>query len=155
VSRLLVFWLAALVILSGSAASDLKVRFVDVTEPSDVRFRHENGGSPDKLMVETFGSGVAWLDFDQDGFLDVYFVNGANLAVGSPSPRNVLLRNTGKGTFVDVTRQARVAGTGGYGTGVAVGDFDNDGFEIRWPSGREQVLTDVDADQILTVREPD
>lgn len=128
-SRLLACWLAALTILSGLAAPDLKVRFVDVTDQSGIRFRHENGSSPAKLMVETFGSGVAWLDFDGDGFLDLYFVNGANLAAGSPSPGNVLLRNTGKGTFVDVTRQARVAGTGGYGTGVAVGDFDNDGLD--------------------------
>ncbi|MGI8782302.1 MAG: CRTAC1 family protein [Acidobacteriota bacterium] len=127
-SRLLVFCLAALAILSGSAAPDLRVRYVDVTEQSGIRFRHENGGSPGKLMVETFGSGVAWLDFDSDSFLDLYLVNGSNLAAGSPSPGNVLLRNTGKGTFVDVTRQARVGGTGGYGTGVAVADFDNDGL---------------------------
>ncbi len=104
------------------------VQFVDVTPQSKIAFRHENGASPDKLVVETFGSGVAWIDYDNDGLLDLYFANGANLGAGKRSPGNVLLRNTGTGTFVDVTSSAGVQGNGGFGTGVAVGDYDNDGF---------------------------
>ena len=103
------------------------VQFVDVTDESKISFHHENGASKEKLMPETFGSGVGWLDYDNDGRLDLYFVNGANLNAGKASPGNMLLRNTGNGSFVDVTRQAGVAGNGGFGTGVAVGDYDNDG----------------------------
>jgi hypothetical protein len=77
-------------------------------------------------MVETFGSGAGWIDYDNDGFQDLYFVNGA------PGAGNVLYRNNGNGTFVDVTAQARVdgsgAGKGAYKTGVAVGDYDNNGY---------------------------
>ncbi|MPZ17815.1 MAG: hypothetical protein GEV06_07890 [Luteitalea sp.] len=79
-------------------------------------------------MVETFGSGVAWIDYDNDGFLDLYFVNGAAVGRRAASPGNVLYRNDGRGRFTDVTARAAVAGGGGYGTGVAVGDFDNDGW---------------------------
>src|SRR5262249_7556193 len=78
------------------------VSFLDITRSAKITFKHENGTSAEKLMVETFGSGVAWLDYDNDGFLDLFFANGANLHEGKPSPGNVLLRNTGKGTFVDV-----------------------------------------------------
>jgi hypothetical protein len=82
-------------------------------------------------MVETFGSGVAWIDYDNDGFPDLYFVNGA------PGAANVLYRNNRDGTFTDVTRQAGVAGhseqagaagKAAYKTGVAVGDYDNNGY---------------------------
>lgn len=103
-----------------------RVQFTDVTSTSGIKFRHENGASSEKFMVETFGSGVAWLDYDNDGFLDLYFLNGSNLAEKTSSPGNVLLRNTGQGTFLEVTQEAGVRGSGGYGTGVAVGDYDDD-----------------------------
>jgi hypothetical protein len=111
------------------------VSFVDITQSAKIAFKHENGASAEKLMVETFGSGVAWLDYDNDGFLDLFFANGANLSAGKPSPGNVLLRNTGKGTFVDVTQSAGVKGNGGFSTGVAVGDYDNDGFLDLYVTG--------------------
>jgi hypothetical protein len=79
-------------------------------------------------MFETFGSGVAWMDYDDDALLDLFFVNGADLAAGKPSPGHALYRNLGGGRFEEVTRRAGVAGNGGFSTGVAVGDFDNDGF---------------------------
>jgi hypothetical protein len=75
-------------------------------------------------MVETFGSGVAWIDYDNDGHPDLYFVNGA------PGTPNALYRNKRDGTFEDVTAQAGLAAdanTTAYKTGVAVGDYDNDG----------------------------
>jgi hypothetical protein len=111
-----------------ASASGTVVQFVDVTSEAKINFKHENGASKEKLMVETFGSGVAWIDYDNDGYIDLFFVNGANLSEGKPSPGNVLFRNTGKEGFVDVTKEAGLAGNGGFGTGVAVGDFDNDGF---------------------------
>src|SRR5215510_10414225 len=111
------------------------VSFVDITRSAKIAFKHENGASAEKLMVETFGSGVAWLDYDNDGFLDLFFANGANLRAGKPSPGNVLFHNTGKGTFVDVTQSAGVAGNGGFSTGVAVGDYDNDGFLDLYVAG--------------------
>jgi len=111
----------------ATAAGD-NVQFVEVARDSGVDFVHECGASSKKLLVETFASGVAWLDYDNDGWLDLYFQNGANLSKGLPSPGNALYRNTGKGTFVDVSVEAGVKGNGGYATGVAIGDYDNDGF---------------------------
>lgn len=97
--------------------------FEDVTVKSRLTFVHASGATPGKYMVETFGSGVAWIDFDNDGFVDLYFVNGA------PGAPNALYRNHGDGTFKDVTQQSGTAATGtsAYKTGVAVGDYDNDG----------------------------
>jgi hypothetical protein len=98
-------------------------KFADVTAASGIGFAHLSGASPEKHMVETFGSGVAWIDFDDDDFPDLYFVNGA------PGAANALYRNNRDGTFKDVTAQAGVAAAGGksYKTGVAVGDYDGDG----------------------------
>lgn len=109
--------------LSGIATDSVSAMFVDVTAKSGITFVHASGATPDKYMVETFGSGVAWIDFDNDGFVDLYFVNGA------PGASNALYRNNGNGTFTDVTQQSGTAAPGGraYKTGVAVGDYDNDG----------------------------
>jgi hypothetical protein len=79
-------------------------------------------------MMETFGSGVGWLDYDNDGWLDLFFANGANLREAKRSPGNALWRNLGNGTFADVTQRTGVAELGLFATGVAVGDYDNDGF---------------------------
>ena len=111
--------------LSGEgsdAPSDGHVRFVDVTAKAKIDFVHASRKSPEKYMMETFGSGVAWIDYDNDGFVDLYFVNGA------PGTSNALYHNNHDGTFTDVTKRAGVAGPAGYKTGVAVGDYDNDGF---------------------------
>jgi hypothetical protein len=101
------------------------LEFADVTAKSKITFVHSSGASPEKRMVETFGSGVAWIDYDDDGFPDLYFVNGA------PGAANALYHNDHDGTFTDVTAKAGVAGEGAgaaaYKTGVAVGDYDNNG----------------------------
>jgi len=110
------------------ASSEPRVQFVNVAREAGITFRHENGASKEKLMPETFGSGVAWIDFDNDGLPDLFFANGADLAHGKPSPGNVLYRNLGNGKFEDVTKKAGVAGNGMFATGVTVGDYDNDGF---------------------------
>ena len=107
---------------------DSRVVFSDVAQASGIDFLHESGQSKDKLIVETVGSGVAWLDYDNDGYLDLYFVNGSRISENKPSPGNALFRNDGRGTFENVTRKAGVAGNGSYGMGVAVGDYDNDGW---------------------------
>ncbi len=96
---------------------------------SKITFRHVNGRSPDYYLPETTGAGCAFFDFDNDGWMDIYLVNSGKCDFFDPSPplRNALYRNNRDGTFTDVTEQAGVA-SGGYGMGVAVGDYDGDGF---------------------------
>ncbi len=104
------------------------VKFVDVTALSGIDFRHVDGRSGHKFFVETLGCGVALFDFDQDGYLDIYFVNGRALpGYAGASPTNALYHNNQDGTFNDVTQQAGVEGNG-YGVGCCVGDYDNDGY---------------------------
>ena len=123
-----VLWVLGPALLLAQAASKRPApaaRFADVTAPAKIDFVHKSGASPEKRMVETFGSGVAWIDYDNDGFPDLFFVNGA------PGSSNALYHNNRDGTFTDVTLKAGVAGKGAgdgvFRTGVAVGDYDNDG----------------------------
>jgi hypothetical protein len=104
-------------------------RFTDVSEKSGVaRFRHSDGSSGRRFFVEQMGGGCALLDFDNDGWLDVYLCSGAPLpGYRGPRPRNALFRNNRDGTFADVTAAAGVA-CGRYTIGSAAGDYDNDGF---------------------------
>jgi len=101
----------------------------DITRQSGISFVHCDGGSGRKYLVEAVSAGVALFDYDGDGLIDVYFLNGAPLPPAKPDPTvtNALYRNEGGGCFRDVTREADV-GDPGFGLGVAVGDFDNDGF---------------------------
>jgi enediyne biosynthesis protein E4 len=111
---------------------------VDITAASGVRFKHEASPTSQKYLVETMGAGVALFDCDGDGRLDIFFVNGARIDDPMPkgalpekdSPRywNRLYRQKSDGTFEDVTEKSGLAGAG-YGMGVAVGDYDNDGHE--------------------------
>jgi hypothetical protein len=96
---------------------------------SKITFRHVNGRSPDYYLPETTGAGCAFLDFDNDGWMDIYLVNSGKCDFFDPSPplRNALYRNNRNGTFTDVTEKAGVA-SGGYGMGAAVGDYDGDGL---------------------------
>ncbi len=100
----------------------------DVTEQTGIGFRHTDGSSGRRYIMETVASGLATFDYDGDGLIDVYFLNGAPLrgTKATGLPENRLYRNLGGLRFADVTRNARVADTG-YGLGVAVGDYDNDG----------------------------
>jgi len=113
-----------LALLSASGPSE----FVDVTQDSGIEFVHYNGATGRKYIVETMGGGVAWLDYDGDGLLDAYLVNGAPLPGSPPTepPRNLLYKNRDDGTFTDVTNRAGVGDTG-YGLGCAAADVDNDG----------------------------
>jgi hypothetical protein len=100
----------------------------DVTSATRIAFRHTDGSSGRRYIVETVTAGLALFDYDGDGLIDIYFLNGAPLPgsrAGIP-PQNALYRNEGDWRFRDVTAQAGVGDTG-FGLGVAVGDFDNDG----------------------------
>ena len=111
------------------------LEFKDVTGESGVTFKQDASKTPQKYLIEAMGAGVAMIDYDADGQLDLYFVNGADLsavgrggAVTKTDPRywNRLYRNLGDWRFEDVTETAAVAGDG-YGMGVAVADYDGDG----------------------------
>ncbi|WP_448990784.1 CRTAC1 family protein [Luteitalea sp.] len=111
-------------------------RFTDITAASGITFRHAASKTSARYLPETMGGGVALLDYDGDGRLDVYFTNGAAIDAGMTSTReadkraprfwNRLYRQTGDGRFIDVTEAAGVAGTR-YDFGVAAADIDNDG----------------------------
>jgi len=103
-------------------------RLVDVTRSAGITFRHNNGAYGGKLLPETLGSGCAFLDYDGDGWQDILLVNGSDWP-GHQRQRSTLAlyRNNRNGTFTDVTRAAGLD-VELYGMGVAVGDFDNDGF---------------------------
>ena len=111
-----------------SAGAAGKISLTAVTEPAGLEFHHVDGRSGQRYFLETVGSGTAFFDYDGDGLIDIYFVNGADLpGFSSPAPpTNRLYRNNDDGTFTDVTEQAGVGDTG-YGAGCAVGDYDNDG----------------------------
>ena len=96
---------------------------------SGIRFVHENAMSPERYLPETLGPGCAFLDYDNDGWMDIYLVNSGPSDFFKPDAplRNALYRNNRDGTFTDVTEKAGV-GCGTFGMGVAVGDYDNDGF---------------------------
>jgi hypothetical protein len=115
--------------LLGEAPSS-PVAFNDVAAPAGINFLHDNAATPEKYLIETMGAGCAWIDYDQDGLLDLYLVNSAATPIYTPKRplRNALYRNRGDGTFADVTASAGVAAEGLFGMGVAVGDYDNDGF---------------------------
>jgi hypothetical protein len=98
-------------------------------EASGIRWKHTSGKSPEHYLPETTGAGCAFFDYDNDGWMDVYLVNSGKCDFFDPNPplQNALYHNNRDGTFTDVTGKAGVAG-GGYGQGVAVGDYDGDGF---------------------------
>jgi len=113
-------------------------RFADITTALGIQFEYRASHTSKKYLIETMGSGVALFDYDNDGRLDLFVVNGAPLS--DPTPRDAVPQKTGPkywnrlfhqkvdGTFEDVTEKAGLQGAG-YGMGVAAGDFDNDGFE--------------------------
>jgi hypothetical protein len=102
-----------------------------------IGFSLDSSETPQKHAPETMAGGVAVFDYDNDGNLDLFFTNGADISTlkkTSPQYWNRLFHNNGNGTFTDVTEKAGLAGTG-YDTGVAIGDYDNDGFEDIFVGG--------------------
>ncbi len=129
----------------GQAASDQPAasskgtaKFIEVASALGINFEYVASHTSRKYLIETMGSGVALFDYDNDGRLDIFIVNGAPLS--DPTPKGTIPQKTGAkywnrlyhqkrdGTFEDVTEKAGLQGVG-YGMGVAVGDYDNDGFE--------------------------
>lgn len=106
------------------------VQFTDIAKQAGINFRHDNAATDQKYLIETMGAGCGWIDFDQNGLLDLYLVNGAATRLYRPehSLRSSLYRNNGDGTFTDVTAAAGVGAENLFGMGIAVGDYNNDGF---------------------------
>jgi enediyne biosynthesis protein E4 len=114
--------------LAGQERNPLSFRLVDVTAAAGLQFRHNSGAYGGKLLPETLGSGCAFLDYDADGWQDILLVNGTDWP-GHKRQRSTLrlYRNNRNGTFTEVTRAAGLD-VELYGMGVAVGDWNNDGF---------------------------
>ena len=119
-------------ITAGGFVDGAPVIFADITHPAGLdKFHHQSGTHEKSSIIEAPGSGVALLDYDNDGWLDIYLLSGSTIPAllgKEPPPHAMLLHNNHDGTFTDVTSRAGVANDR-WGFGVAVGDFDND----RWP----------------------
>ena len=140
--------------LSVLISAQGQVQFLDVTAESGIAWVHDNVMTPQRYEPETVGGGCGFLDYDRDGWMDIYLVNGGETSVFKPKKpiRNALYRNRGDGTFRDVTEAAGVAGHG-YGFGMAAADYDADGwtdllvtgldFSILYRNNREGTFSDV------------
>jgi hypothetical protein len=120
-------WLIAFCLVLGAQA---QIQFRDVTAPAGIHFTHNNGAFGKKWLPETMGPGCAFIDYDNDGYPDILLTNGEDFP-GHPHGGATTLKlyhNNHDGTFTDVTRKAGLA-IPMYGFGVAVGDYDNDGFD--------------------------
>src|SRR3954452_5493712 len=115
-------------VFAAAPQVDSSVKFIDVAAVSNIKFKHDNAASPQRYLIETMGSGAAWIDYDNDGYLDLYLANSAATNVYKPAHplRPALYHNNGDGTFTDVAEKADVEAAGLFGMGVAVGDYDND-----------------------------
>ncbi len=129
-ASLAVFVLATAVAANNAGGPDASgVTFRDVTQHAGIRFTHNNGAFGKKFLPETLGSGVAFIDYDNDGWPDIFLVNGMDWpghVQKHTTPK--LYHNNHDGTFTDVTHKAGLD-VEMYGMGVAVGDYDNDGFD--------------------------
>lgn len=130
----------------GEQSKTAVLKFADITSALglNLNFRGQASHTSKKYLIETMGSGVALFDYDNDGRLDIFMVNGAPLS--DPTPKGTIPQKTGPqywnrlyhqkrdGSFEDVTEKAGLQGVG-YGMGVAVGDYDNDGYEDLYVFG--------------------
>lgn len=119
----LLLWLVA-------AEGDCPIHFTDVAADAGIVFTHSRGATPEHHIPETMGSGLAWLDYDNDGWMDLYVVQGGPFpppAAGSPQAQDRLFHNDRNGRFTDVTAKAGLRDTA-YGMGAFAADYDNDGW---------------------------
>ena len=122
---------------AATAPRSTAIQFENIVERSKIGFKEKNSVSPERYSIETMTGGVAVFDYNNDGWLDIFFVNGAaipSLEKADPSYWNRLYRNNGDGTFTDVTESAGLKGIG-YSMGVAAGDYDNDGHVDLYVTG--------------------
>ena len=122
---------------AASQSADAPILFENTIDASKIDFVLKNSVSPQRYSIETMTGGVALFDYNNDGLLDIFFTNGAeipSLEKSNPGFYNRLFRNNGDGTFTDVTEKAGLAGCG-YSMGVAAGDYDNDGFVDLYVAG--------------------
>ena len=134
-------------LVPGARSAPPEVQFTDITERSKVDFTQQNSATSNKYLLETMSGGVALFDYDNDGRLDIFFTNGALIQDPMPDGKlpdksdkkywNRLYHHNADGTFTDVTERAGLNGVsqGYYSMGVAVGDYDNDGFEDIYVTG--------------------
>jgi len=138
------------------------IQLRDVTGETGIAFRHTDGSGGRRYIVETVASGVATFDYDGDGLIDVYFLNGRPLpgtTTAGPPPKNRLYRNLGGMRFEDATDRAGV-GNAGYGLGVCIGDYNNDGYpdiyvsnfgpKVLYRNNGDGTFTDVTAQTGVT-----
>ena len=148
-----IFALPPAVLVLSVARGDCPIKFRDVTAETGIDFVHTHGGSGRKYIMETVSAGLATFDYDNDGKIDIYFLNGRPLAGtdAKVQPKNRLYRNLGNFKFQDVTERAGVDGGAGYGLGVCVGDYDNDGHQDLYLSNYgENVLYHNNGDGTFT-----
>ena len=157
---MLIAGLAALLLSAPTPRVTAPAPFFEEIPPakSGIHWRHDNAFSPQRYLPETMGPGVAFVDYDNDGWMDIFLVNSGLCDFYRPSakPRNGLYRNNRNGTFTEVTGPAGVAGGDSFGMGVAVGDYDNDGYPdlfvtaygrcILYRNNRNGTFTDVTAE---------
>ena len=115
------------IVVAASGQTPAVPQFVDIATQASIDFRHVNGASPDKHLVETMGSGGLFADFDRDGWIDVFLVDGGSLAdpAVDRQARHRLYRNRGNGTFADVTERSGIRRIA-YGMGACAADYDGD-----------------------------
>jgi hypothetical protein len=127
-------------LLLSALSGDCEVGFTDVAASARTVFRHERGATADHRLPETMGSGLAWLDYDGDGWMDLYVVQSGPFPpapAGSPAAQDRLFRNRGDGTFEDMTAKSGLKDSS-YGMGAFAADYDNDGdpdlYVTNWGS---------------------
>jgi hypothetical protein len=120
--------------------SRIPVRYTDIRQAVGITFVQDSTQTEEKYYLETMGTGVGWIDYDQDGLMDLFFVQSAATDIYKPPTplRSALYHNNGDGTFTDVTEKAGVGGKDHYGQGIAVGDFDNDGYPDMYVTGYQR-----------------
>jgi len=144
-------WIAALMAMMGAVIGyrtmqggapqtlpiGIPVTFKDIRESAGITFKQDSTGTDQKYYLETMGTGVGWIDYDQDGLMDLYLVQSGETDIYKPPHplHSVLYHNNGDGTFTDVTAKAGVGAEGLYAQGVAVGDYDNDGYPDLYVTG--------------------